>query len=239
MSKKVAIFYHLYQINGWETIYTNHIVKLQKSGLYDAADYIFVNVNGNQKMPFELSKVHLNRNLQGDYSTEYYALKALYDYSYLNDCKVLFLHSKGVTWSNTSRFDSYIKVSEDLEFKVGDIYNNVEHWKNYIEHFSVEKWQRCLELLDEYDTVGTEWIQGGLVRMIKYDIPHFAGGVWWANSEYVRKLDPNFITNNMILSRFASEFWIGTKNPNYYNFYTCNRNLYLSPILPEEYEHIN
>jgi hypothetical protein len=215
------------------------MMKLQKSGLYDAADYIFVNVNGNEKMPFELSKVHINRNSTGDQSTEYYALKALYDYSIVRDCRVLFLHSKGVTWSDASRFDARIEVTEEMTFRIGDIYNNVQNWKQYIEYFSIDKWNRCVELLDEYDVVGTEWIHSSVVRMKTYNIPHYSGGVWWANSNYIRKLDPNFITNNMILFRFATELWVGTKNPNYYNFHTCGRNLYLYPILPEEYMHIN
>jgi hypothetical protein len=62
--------------------------------------------------------------------------------------------------------------------------------------------------------------------------------MWWANSSYIRTLEPNFITNNMIIGRFANELWIGTNSPKYYNFFNSERNLYSHSIFEEEYNSI-
>jgi hypothetical protein len=224
--KKLAIFYHLFQTGEWAQIFTNQIIKLQASGLYDAADYIFIGVNGNYEMPFILEKVdNYYHNKTHDQKTEYFTLKALYDYSCLTDSNVLFLHGKGVTWSTE-------------ETKNTEMARNVRNWKKYLEYFTIERWRECVDLLETYDCVGTEWVDEAVFSQgkHKYKIPHYAGGIWWATSDYIKTLNPNFITNNMILSRFASELWIGTNNPKYYNFWNSNRNLYHNELHEHEYK---
>lgn len=228
MSKKIAIFYHLYQVGEWAEIYTNQIIRLQVSGLYDAADYIFVNVNGNQEMPFHLAKVHnFHHNKSNDQSTEFYAIKALYDYSCIQDSHVLFLHGKGVTWTTMEK-------KQDPSNLI--LIENVKHWRNYLEHFNIDRWRDCINLLNDYDCVGTEWVGQSVFSHGTYNIPHYAGGIWWANSDYIKTLNPNFITNNLVIGRFATELWIGTNNPNYYNFWNSGGNLYYDPVEEHEYK---
>jgi hypothetical protein len=225
MSKKTAIFYHLFQTGDWVQIFTNQIIKLQASGLYDAADYIFINVNGNQEMPFLLEKACFNHNKNYDQSTEYFALKALYDYSCIQDSNVLFLHGKGVTWSTEDRRNT-------------EMAKNVRNWTKYMEHFVIERWRDCIDLLGEYDCVGTEWANEAVFSngSHTFKIPHYAGGMWWATSDYIKTLNPNFVTNNMVIGRFASELWIGTNNPKHYNFWSSNRNLYFNELQEYEYK---
>lgn len=233
MSHK-AIFLHLYQHgNEWAKTYEEQIIKLQSSGLYDAADYIFIGVNGDQNLPFNLAKVNrvffnnASTSNQFDKTSELCTLKALYDYANLigDDTQILYLHSKGVSWST--------RTSEDER----NIYQNIILWRKYLEFFLIENWKKSTELLLEYDTVGTEWKPISLFDdgKIKFPTPHYAGNMWWANSSYIKKLDVNFILNNVILGRYAIELWIGTKNPKYYNFFNSNRVLYYDPILREEY----
>ena len=66
--KELAIFHHVYQFGDWEKIYTDQVIKLQNSGLFDAASYLFLGVNGDKDMPFTLKKTNktlFNRNSQG------------------------------------------------------------------------------------------------------------------------------------------------------------------------------
>jgi hypothetical protein len=225
--RKIGIFYHLYQFGDWQSIFLDQLNELVNSGLYDAADYIFVGVNGDEELPTELPKLKIYRNM-GDRSTEYCTLKALYDYSCLQDSYVLFLHSKGVTWTREDRF------SEDPGNL--NLASNTYYWRKYLEYFSINKWKECIDLLKDYDCVGTELRnRANFSSGIHLDILFYSGGIWWANSNYIKTLNPNFITNNMIIGRFATELWIGTNNATFYNFWNSNRDLYCSPILPEEY----
>lgn len=219
--KKIGIFYHLYQFGDWRSIYIDQLNKIINSGLYDAADYIFVGVNGDEELPLQPSKLRIYRNM-GDRSTEYCTLKALYDYSFIQDSHVLFLHAKGVTWTSDP-----------------DMSEKTKNWRNYLEYFLVGKWKECTNLLQNHDCVGTELHRRAFLGMgaerIEFDITFYSGGMWWANSDYIKNLNPNFITNNMIIGRYATEFWIGTNNPKLYNFWNSNKNLYYHTILPEEY----
>lgn len=236
--KKLAIFHHVYQSGDWEKIYTDQVVKLQNSGLFDAADYLFLGVNGNKELPFTLQKTNKTLfNLNNDPPTEFITIKALYDYCSLHkDANVLFIHTKGVNWTSTEKNKNNMIKTRDGEFTTEHIYNSTQSWRKYLEYFVIHKWRKCVELLETHDIVGTEWVQESDIENICYKIPHYSGGMWWANSNFIKTLDANFIIDNMIIGRYATELWIGTKDPKYYNFHTVNRNLYLYPVTESEYE---
>lgn len=235
----IAIFYHIYQFGDWKKIFEDQILKLQTSGLYDAADYIFIGVNGvKEAMPFHLDKANkIIYHKPEQHSTEYCTLKALYDYCNLKKSKVLFLHTKGVSWTSPEEQNNIINLSAG-QFSIKQINENNQYWRQYMEYFNITKWKNCINLLDNHDIVGTEWKEFSIIQNIHYNSPHYAGGIWWANSEYIKSLDANYITNNMIIERYAMELWIGTNKPKHYNFYNSNRNPYLFPIKREEYGHI-
>ena len=63
----------------------------------------------------------------------------------------------------------------------------------------------------------------------KFEInPHYSGNFWWANSSYIQKLDLDYIYNEEKgWTRWKSEFWIGTKNPNFKSYHNSGKgNLY-------------
>lgn len=236
--KELAIFHHVYQFGDWEKIYTDQVIKLQNSGLFDAANYRFLGINGNKDLPFTLDKTNKTvYNKNNDPPTEYHTIKALYDYCSLKEnVSVLFIHAKGVNWTATEENKNNIIKTEAGNFTTKHIYDSTQSWRKYLEYFLINNWKRCAELLETYDIVGTEWVNDSTIENIVYNIPHYSGGMWWANSNYIKTLDANFITNNMIIGRYATELWVGTKNPNYYNFHTVDRNLYLFPVTESEYE---
>ena len=229
--KQIAIFIHLYQTGDWKNIYTEQITKLQESGLLDAASFVFLGVNGSEDLPIKNDKIRVFRNdIYGIESAETYTLKALYDYSFLkDDVNILYMHVKGVTWSNFN--------SDDADRK--RIYENTQYWRRYLEFFLVENWTTCVNLLDSHEVVGTEWNSYSQFGGFGFcERANFGGNMWWSNTEYIKKLDVNFIINNLMIGRYAHELWICTKNPNKYNFYSSNKNLYFEPILEQEYKHI-
>lgn len=234
--RDIAIFHHVHQYGDWEKIYTEQVVALQQSGLYDAATYRFIGINGDKSLPFNLEKTNkICQNKTGDQSTEYVTIKALYDYCYLKNAHVLFLHTKGVSWSLPEEQNNTMNLLPGV-FTIKQIYDASQLWRKYFEFFLVKNWRRCIELLKDYDSVGTEWKDHSVIQDVRYEMPHYSGGMWWANSEYIRKLDASFITNNYMIGRYATELWIGTKNPKMFSFYDSGRNLYLEPIEQKEYE---
>lgn len=221
---KIAIFYHVYQLNNWLEISNDQMATIQNSGLFNAADYVHIGVNGSQPINLNLKKNHkIKYNSPEYFDGETETMLDLYDFCLTNkEYKVLFLHTKGVTLHNT-------------EFEA-----NVVFWRKYMERFNIDNWKRCCELLNDYDCVGTEWETDMVLGGQSFVSPCYSGTFWWANAEYISKLDRNFLFLNSRdipgSRRFQCEFWIGTGNPNYYNFYTSNKNKYYSAVLPEEYE---
>jgi hypothetical protein len=218
MDQKIAIFIHLYQKNHWAQIFEDQIIKLQQSGVYDTADYIHIGVNGDLALPFHLVKVNVykrNENIDLEADT----LVDLHTFCKSNpDYKVLYIHSKGCSHGTNSPY-----------------YNNINSWRTYLEHFVIDNWKRCVDLLDSYDTVGTEWEELAWIAGDFIHLPHYAGNFWWARADYISKLDPEYIFTRNEWTRWKGEFWIGTKSPNYYNFYTTDLDKYCARIDPSLY----
>lgn len=241
--KKTAIFLHTYQFGNWKEVYNEQIVRLQRSGLYDFADFIFVGVNGTKEnqplepMPYDLVKINrVFKNSKFEIDSEYVTMKAIYDYACVEEnAQILYIQSKGVSWWHEPQHAEEPVSTPKGYVSRKLVFQNTQYWRKYLEFFLIDNWKRCLELLEDHDTVGTEWLFDSYIGNYNYPIPHYAGNMWWANSSYIRKLDPNFITNNMLLGRYSKELWIGTKNPKYYNFFDSGRNLYADPIFEEEY----
>lgn len=204
---KIAVFYHLGQFGQWQRLYQEQMNSLVISGLYEQADHIHIGVNGDNQLPFTLPKFNVvynnNKILEAD------TIKALYDFCIdHNDYKVLYFHSKGST-------------QEDKSFRL-----NVEGWRLYLEYFTIHQWKESTTLLNQYDTAGTEYsFETGLVNQETGNTdwetnPHYAGNFWWANASYIIKLDPSYLyRTDKGWDRYRSEFWIGTGDPKYYNFY--------------------
>jgi hypothetical protein len=157
-------------------------------------------------------KANVARNVH--YDSEADTLSDLHKFAKENpEYKILYIHTK----TSSARPEQAC-------------WDNVNHWLDYIEFFNVYQWESCVDLLDSHDCVGTEWFT-------ETEFPHYSGNFWWANADYITKLDPEFLHIRCEIHRQRSEFWIGTQNPVYYNFYSSNKNKYFDAVLPEEYIH--
>ena len=210
MKQKIAIFYHILQINHWQDLFEQQFNSLQESGLLDAASYVHLGINGSVSPTNDLTKINaIKKNLK-NYS-EADTLTDLYKFCAENeDYKVLYLHTKGVTYPKSNHHQFC--------------------WLTYMDYFNVKNWRKCEKLLGVYDCVGTDWTT--YHPDLKTNVPpHYSGNFWWANASYIKTLDLSYLysdENNL-------EFWVGTGNPKYYNFYSSNKNKYTNAIIPQEY----
>lgn len=215
---KIGIFYHLYQHGPWEEIYNDQMNELKQSGLYDAAEFIDLGINGDLPIPHD-PKVRQFRNTRKDLESD--TLRNLWSFAKQKpDYKIMYMHAKGVTWQNTIQKDA------------------VNKWRKYLEHYTITRWKDCYELLKVYDCVGTEWEENIQCDDYRGKSPHYSGNFWWSNASYINKLDPNYLYSDLYKgwTRWQGEFWIGTKDPKYFNFMTLGMKTYGAPVNPKEYE---
>lgn len=222
-SKKIAVFYHLYQINNWREILTAQYARMQSADLVKHMDYFYIGVNTDNFSPLPDMKVNnivVNHYKESEADT----LRALWEFCQIHaDYNILYFHSKGVSHS----------YCHDLVWtKPANMY--IDNWKEYLEYFVIDRWRACLLQLETHDCAGTEWPTPYVLELNNLTNYHYCGNFWWASSNYICQLDPDFIYH----SRHNCEFWIGTNTPNAYNFWFSNRDLYYFPLEPEEYKNI-
>jgi hypothetical protein len=233
---KIAVFYMIGQYSPrWkEDFFDNQMSLLYNTGLHDEIKFIEIFVKGDQPLSALPSKVN-NLTYLGDIEEERSYHRKLYRaYNYIQqriwcfaqanpDYKVLFFHSLGV-----SRSDPTV-----LKYKL--------KWKDYMETLLIKNWKQCVDLLDHYDCVGTEYIPFATYKeeTIQFEAPHYQGFFWWANTNYLRKLDPTYFYQDVEWQPYLCELWIGSGKPKAYNFYTSWLNHYMHEINPPYEEILN
>ena len=95
---------------------------------------------------------------------------------YNDNCEILYLHTKGVTCPNSK---------------------SVSDWRNMMIHFLVNKCSACFDLLKDYDTIGCNYMHTPFKK-------HYSGNFWWANSNYIKRLNSLSTTGE----RHDAEWWI-------------------------------
>lgn len=139
----------------------------------------------HRKIDVEYRSPHLD-----DY--EFPTLKMLWDVCRQRECKVFYIHTKGVSKMEKDNYAS-IKPQHTL--------------RRQLEYHILWEYKKRMRELDTYDATGPFY---------RDDVhAHFSGNFWWANSSYVAQLNNPLVnspTNNLD-NRFHAEFWIGRKRP--------------------------
>lgn len=186
---KIAIFYHIGQLEYWVPIYQSQLHRLYVSGLIKNASHIHFGISGNEELFNIPNNAKLKRNTIWESEVE--TLLSLQEFSEENpDYKILYLHTKGAS-KGTIKGQS---------------------WRMMMEYFVIDKWRECVKYLDEYDCVGAEintlgktlWSDGSMTD--NDPTPFFIGNFWWANSSYIRTLKSRHIESPY---RLDKEWWIG------------------------------
>lgn len=226
MSAKLKIFYHVCSLPGWKNIMTDQLSKLSESNLLQTADELNICTIGNEsefdgakKVTEDFDNVkwhHISDRLD---LMEYATLNFIREQTHLDNSEyyVLYMHQKGIT------------RPDDL---------NTADWRQYLDFWSIEKWQDSIKKLDEgYDIIGTNWIDGYIPHRDdqgrKIAVwPHFSGGTWWARASYLRTLDPLLHPDSIPFGetskltkleytkenwRYDHEAWHGSGTPRHYS----------------------
>lgn len=186
--KDIYIFYHCYfdQKDNWLKIFNKTFNCIKTSGLNDVCKEIYINCAGNT--------IDKNLNIVKNFSNNVYiavngndeieTINMLWEKSKeVTNSAMLYLHTKGVTHDpNNPRILS---------------------WTNLMEYFNIIKWKDCIEKLDTFDTCGVNLKYSPVPGMIHDTPQHYHGNFWWANSEYVKKLNKVEYGDRM-----NAEFWI-------------------------------
>ena len=178
---KIAIFYHLYQTELSGLIYQQQMHRLHASGLMDACDFIHIGVVGEHELFSRPKKAQVLYNRRLT-KDEGETVESVYRFCKLNpNYKVLFFHAKGASRQFVPQLHA---------------------WRMFLEYIVIDRWKECIKKLKTYDAVGAK------LRM--HPSPHFSGNFWWANADYVARLDESFLYTDGEHGKIDRELMIGT-----------------------------
>lgn len=208
----IKMYFHLFPHNGWENYISRKLLKFEESGLWDRLDKIVFCTHYNES-----------------------ALYPIYDRFY-NDPRVSFVyHPDAVTPFNEQYTNRTLKLQTDQDtepsyilryhMKGITIWPAKSDYDELLDDYNISKWESVITKLDQgYDTAGVWWV--------KQPRPHYMGNIWWATSEYIRRLPllkmphetggqqqlPSLPGNpNVIWAIHDAEMWVGTANPKAYD----------------------
>jgi len=232
---KVYAFYHCLCINDWLEITNFFFCSLMQPDVLSRFDGIFIctlmdcprypDVLKHLKISCKKVKHISIGNRMEDF--EFTTLRMIHEKSKSEDFKVLYFHTKGVTWTMESfeknpdqyflRFhkadalhDHFLKFSSKFDFF--SLRRIKKYLHNKLRHFLIEGSEEYIELLDTYDVVGLESLENCFLR-----------NFWWSKSTYIRTLDfpqntsDRMVAENWIMSRCKKIKSTHTQQPTRYS----------------------
>jgi len=205
--KKIKVFWNINELANWDKVFDQQWESMQLSGLMDSADEVILLANGRPRVFHNKlrsknppAKVRLEIVASGAHWFEYPGLTYMQKLAKesADQFHICYIHLKGLTrWGNP----------------------NVEDWKDWLNWCVIERWQDNVAALQTHDTSGPNW------ESVPW--PHHSSNFWWANSDYIAKLQPLIHPHKLVSAnatqfkghghwRFDHEAWIGSGNPNAY-----------------------
>lgn len=206
--EKIIIVYFVYCINQYLDIAKKDLERIKSSGLYDTCDNIFVvaslpnNSEEEYNQLLELYKECEKIKIEKRYGNrfEHYGICRAWIEAHKSDGVLLYFHAKGVA-------DLPLFNNPHSEWKAKGTSSFVEMLK----YFMIDKYQNCLEKLNEYDQVNTS---------DSYSRGWPSGNFWWCKMDYLR--NSNFPYES-IWDRWASEAWINFRSKKYTTYQMYDR----------------
>jgi len=190
----IVIFWHVAMMNHWRSVVQEQISKLSSSNLLLAAKKVFVCALGPTYFLKMLETIvepnKITKHSENLEEFEFFTLSELREYSLKHPRdKILYFHTKGVSYPNKD--------------------HPVKHWREYMQHFVIGKWQECYKKLSDYDSVGC-------IRRVNPQL-HWCGNFWWANADYIQKLPPVEMLDRH--DRVWAEMWLGIAGGNFHSLH--------------------
>jgi hypothetical protein len=131
------------------------------------------------------------------------ALLLAYDYALKNEnACIMYMHSKGISHPT----------------------DNQDDWRMMMQYFMINNWKMAVDYLSDHDIVTVNWRT--------YPCPHPSGNYWWTNADFLRKLNPAFLSDT---DRTTHEFWLGTSPSKVANLYETELDHYNHSCPPSSY----
>jgi hypothetical protein len=196
-----------------QKIFLDQINYIRTTKLYDKLDYIYVTILGeffNLPQDNKIKLIYYSDNTNEWEFPHINNIKKFSDNLNIN-INILQIHTKGVL----NKPHSY-------------------EWRKYLEYFLIEKYDVCLEALENYHSVGVNaqyyFDEENKLRN------HYSGNFWWAKSNYIKNLEP--LRNDT--DRYTTEHWlIGNLFLNDYRFHLSlhhtNIDFYKNHLNQQEY----
>jgi hypothetical protein len=211
------------------SVLLNLIDRINKSGLYDNCNKIYLVFNGKKELiniDIKGDKyVHINENYDIS-KCEFPTLELIWNHCQNDNIKVIYLHTKGVSKPNNQC---------------------VIDQTNYLSHFNINKWIDRVNELEECDCTGVNF-RGNFDDIYEHPSTwgygkaplHYSGNFWWSKSSHIRKLPNPFNwlpDNNYFRWRMMAEMWLCqiSSDVKYYNVHSSNVDHYISPYPEEKY----
>jgi hypothetical protein len=236
---KIKIYFHVAAIPGWKEFIEEKTNLMKSVGLWDhAANIIF--------------ELHYKGT---DFAWIYE--------KFINDPKVIFwecmdsVHSLGESYSQihlwqlcqyeTEPVAIFRYHTKGLRYRTDDmVYPSAERWAKYLDYWNIEMWRSAYLILknSDYDTVGANWHD---VWENPHNIEgHWSGNIWWANSEYIKRIPPLRKPHEVdcvsqlggFATRHDAELWIGIGKPKFFEFHHFEHavvNYGIDPPDPKDY----
>lgn len=188
----IKIFFHAWGVNNRGHLITKELISnIHISGLYDAVDVIHVFLTGTPEYVTETKdlfnrsgkKFEITKEAPGDTRREQFTLCSIRDYIKPED-KFLYIHTKGASHEGAE----CVKMDE---------------WRHYMCYYCMGRFGRCIELLDEYDTVAV------LYRTIP--VPHWSGAFYWVTGKHWLTLPPQLDPTDRWISELVYPFFTRPK----------------------------
>lgn len=183
---KLTHFYHVFADGDWRTPARDHFIALEKSNLIEHLDSIRLGIVGSEANR-EQVKTELPGLVVAESETgwEQVTLNKAHDFAQSDDGAIFYAHTKGA-------------------FALSEF---AARWRVSMIHDTVTRWRECVEALETVEAVGAFWLKSPQAEHADHGF-FFAGNFWWAQSAYLRKLEP--VRNE---HRYQAEGWIGLSAP--------------------------
>ena len=186
---------------------------LRDTGLAQALHHLEIHVaGGEQPLPFMLPRTRRITFHDQLETAENNAMRDVWQYSQHNPGhRVLWFHSIG------------------LSHRAGVERERKHAWGKFLAYCNINLWSQCQSLLDFYDCVGADYINYASfgVPHTRLWAPHYSGNFWWANTNYIRRLDPGYLEQDVPWRRYLAELWIGSGHPRAFMMQATDINPYV------------
>lgn len=167
----IKVFFHICAITRAEQVVKEFIRCIHFSGLYDDAHLIYCYLSGTEDIIEKVvsiintagCKFVIIKCVPNDTSYERLTLEDIHNHVDKTD-KVLYIHSKGVR-------EHYQNNPFQLQC--------IDDWRDAMLYYLIRHYKKCIEKLEEYDTVGMQYSKVYEIRN-----PHWSGNFWWVRGDY-------------------------------------------------------